>query len=216
MQHRPRTYTRVVERELILRNVVCAAPISPSAFGIEAFAERLKMGAPDDQVIVGDLALNEWAHARLQLTPEQAQLGFKKDASADFVRDAVADFLSRRDELRAEAAIGFNAGLLLTLGDGDADPSKNVVNADSIATALGAKGGGRGGLTVIYNDDHSRWWIELSPQPAEDQTWTFDLNRHFVDFPPVGEGRDSVIGWFAEVEGDLGERFETICSGADK
>jgi hypothetical protein len=205
-----------VERELILRNVVCAAPISPSVFGIEAFAERLKMGAPDDQVIVGDLALNEWEHARLQLTPENAQLGFKKHADADFVRGAVAEFLSRRDELRPEAAIGFNAGLLLTLGEGDPDPSKKVVNANTIVTALGAKGGGRGGLTLVYNDDNSRWWIELSPQPAQEQEWTFDFNRHFADFPTAGEDRDSVIGWFAKVEGDLRERFETICSGADK
>lgn len=200
---------------MILRNVVCAAPISPSAFGVEAFAERLEMGAPEDQVIVGELALNEWERARLQLTPEKAQLGFKASADAAFVQRAAADFLSRRDELRPEATVEFNAGLLLTLGDGDPDPSKQVVDADAIAAALGAKGGGRGGLTLVYDDDSSRWWIELSPQPAQERKWTFDFNRNFAGFPAAGEDRDSVIGWFADVEDDLRKRFETICSGAD-
>ncbi len=200
---------------MILRNVVCAAPIGPSAFGVEAFAERLEVGAPDDQVIVGDLALNEWEHLRLQLTPEKAQLGFKKDADSDFVKRAAADFFARRDELRPDAAIGFNAGLGLTLGEDDPDPSEKVVNADAIAAALGAKDGGRGGLTIIYDDERSRWWIELSPQPAQQRMWTFDFNRHFTNFPAAGEDRDSVIAWFADVEADLLGRFETICSGAD-
>lgn len=200
---------------MILRNVVCAAPISPSAFGVEAFAERLELGVPEDQMIVGELAFNEWERTRLQLTPEKAQLGFKSGADPAFVQKAVADFLSRRDELRPEATVEFNAGLLLTLGEGDPDPSKRVVDADAIAAVLGAKGGGRGGLTLVYSDGRSRWWIELSPQPAQEQKWTFDFNRNFADFPAAGADRNSVIDWFAEVEGDLRERFETICSGAD-
>jgi hypothetical protein len=205
-----------VDREVILRNVVCLATVRQSEFGVEAFANRLGLGAPEDQLVLGDVARTEWEKARLQVLPDKVQLGFKATADAELVRSAVEAFLERADEMAPEAPIDFNAGLGLTLEEGDPDPSANVVDANGLASALGEQRGGRGGITLVYGDERSRWWIELTPQPDADRKWTFDFNRHFSDFPKAGAQRDEVLGWFADVEKDLLARFETISSRTDR
>lgn len=204
-----------MQQKLILRNAVCLASVSPGAFDVDAFAARLELGAVEDKMILGDLSVTEWENARLQVLPDRLQLGFKEGADGDLMRRVLEDFAGRADELAPDAPIGFNAGLLLTLDDGDADPSEKLVNANALAKALGGRDGGRGGVTLVYEDELSRWWIELSPQPDRDRAWTYDFNRHFADFPDPGEDRDEIFAWFSEIEDNLLAQFETISAGVD-
>ena len=118
------------------------------------------------------------------------------------------------DEIAPGTDVGFNAALLFTMDDGDSDPSEKVVNASSLAKSLDGTDG-RGGVTLVYHDDLSRWWVELSPQPDHDEKWTFDFNRHFKGFPDSGGDRDGVLDWFADVEANLLAQFETISGGVD-
>lgn len=203
-----------MERQLILRNVVCPAQVKPSAFGVTAFEEALDLGVREDKLLLEDLSVTEWEAVRLQILPERLQLGFKENADSDSVRRAVASFLARLDELSLTEKLGFNAALLLTLSDGDRDPSDGLVNAEALAESLGGDHG-RGGLTIVYRDATSRWWIELSPQPDDEGQWVFDFNRQFEKMPQIGPGRDALVDWFADIEAGLISQFETICLGVD-
>lgn len=204
-----------MERKLILRNVVCpVADLSPSAFDVDAFGQQLDLGAGEDKVRLGDLSLTEWERVRLQILPDRLQLGLKEAADGELVRRAAETFLARVDALASGAPIGFNAALLLTLEEGDADPSEKLVNAAALAASLGGADG-RGGLTLVYRDDVSRWWIELSPQPDQERSWTYDFNRHFAEFPEAGGDRDEVLDWFADIEAGLVAQLETISMGTD-
>ncbi len=189
--------------------------VAPSTFGVEAFAERFGLGSATDQLVLGEVAITEWEATRLQVLPDKLQLGFKRGADAAFTRQVLAGFLERVDELAPDAQINFNAAMRLMLDDGDADPSAELIDAGTLASTFDGKGG-RGGVTLIYKDGVSRWWIELSPEPENERAWMFDYNRHFADFPDPGEERNGVIEWFADVEADLVARFETISSGVDK
>jgi hypothetical protein len=202
-----------VEREIILRNVVCPASVASADFGVEAFEEQLDLGEAAEKVVLPDLFVVEWEKARLQILPERIQLGFK-EADGDLVRRAVECFLTRMDELKPEAPIGFNAGVRLTVADGEGDPSTNVLDSTALSEALGGTRG-RGGIALVYRDETSRWWVELSPRPDEDRKWTFDFNRHFDNLPEAGETRDEVVAWFSRVEADLVAKFETLSRGVD-
>jgi len=204
-----------VQQKLILRNAVCLEAVSPATFQVEAFEERLSLGPSEQKMLLGNLSVTEWQDARLQILPDRLQLGFKQGASPDMVRRITEDFLGRADDLAPEAPIDFNAGLLLTREPEDPDPSEKLFDADGLAGALGGGDGGRGGMTLVFKDAQSRWWIELSPQPDEDQAWVFDFNRKFADFPARGEVRNAVLDWFADVEANLIAQFETIASRAD-
>ncbi len=205
-----------MERKLALRNVVCrGAAVSPSAFDVDDFAQRLDLGARGDKVLLGDVSVTEWEKARLQVLPDRLQLGFKETADGELVKRATEDFLARADDLAPSGSIRFNAALRLTLGQGDPDPSEKLIDAGALASALGGESGGRGGVTLVFRDKMSRWWIELSPLPDQNNDWTFDFNRRFTNFPGPGNDRDKLLDWFANVEADLVAQFETISSGAD-
>ncbi|MGN6587937.1 MAG: hypothetical protein ACTHKT_10790 [Solirubrobacterales bacterium] len=205
-----------MQRNLIARNIVCSVGgISPSAFGVDEFAEQLRLGARGDAVLLANLAVMEWERARLQVLPDKLHLGFGgKDVDGAFVRTVVEAFLARIDELAPKAPIGINATLHLLLGEGDSDPSSRFLNAPALATALGGSDG-RGGVHLVYHDHLSRWWIELMPQPDHHQSWTFDFNRHFVNFPDPGDERNNVLDWFADVEAATIAQFETIVGDTD-
>jgi hypothetical protein len=206
-----------VERKLVLRNVVCrGAAVSPSAFDVDGFAQGLDLGAYEDKVLLADISVTEWEKIRLQILPDRLQLGFKETAGGELVKRATEDFLARADDLAPSASIRFNAALRLKLGKGDPDPSEKLFDADALASALGGEGDGRGGVTLVFRDKISRWWIELSPLPDQDNDWTFDFNRRFADFPDPGSDRDKLLDWFANVEADLVAQFETISLGADR
>jgi hypothetical protein len=202
-----------VQRELIFRNVVChAADISRPKFDVSGFGESLDLGPGENTMRLVNVSITEWEKVRLQVLPDRLQLGFKQPADGELVRRVAEDFLVRCD-LAPGKAVGFNAAVGFTLEEGDGDPSKNVVNAPSLAKSLDGRDG-RGGVTLVYHDDLSRWWIELTPQPENDDKWTFDFNRHFAEFPSPGSDRDGVLDWFADVEANLIAQFETICGGA--
>lgn len=204
-----------MRRQLILRNVICpAADVSPADFDVSGFAESLDLGSGENTVRLENVSVTEWEKVRLQILPERLQLGFKQSAGGELVRRAVQGFLSRRDDLAPGKPVGFNAAMGFILEEGDSDPSKKLVNAPSLAESLDGKNG-RGGITLVYHDSFSRWWIELTPQPDYDDKWTFDFNRHFKSFPDPGTDRDGVLDWFADVEASLFAQFETICGGAD-
>jgi hypothetical protein len=205
-----------VQQKLILRNAACLEAVSPATFQVEAFEERLGLGPAQDKMLVGNLSLTEWQDARLQILPDRVQLGFKETASPDMVRQATEDFLDRTTDLVPQAPIDFNAGLQLTREPEDPDPSESLLDANALAGILGGEDGGRGGMTLVFKDAQSRWWIELSPQPDEDQVWVFDFNRKFPNVPVPGGARDAVLDWFADVEANLIAQFETIASGADQ
>jgi hypothetical protein len=205
-----------VQRKLIARNVVCSVEgISPSVFGVDEFAEQLHLGARGDAVLLANLAIMDWERALLQILPDKLHLGFGgKDVDGAFVRSAVGAFLARVDKLAPKAPIGINATLHLSLGEGDADPSSRFLDASALAAALGGTDG-RGGIHLVYHDHLSRWWIELMPQPDQHQSWTFDFNRHFVNFPDSGDERNNVLDWFADIEAATVAQFETIFGGGD-
>ena len=201
-----------VRTQLLIRNAVClATAVSPDAFDVAAFAESLGLGAGQEKLRLPNASITEWEKARLQVMPEKLQLGFKPEADeGEFVRRVLAAFLTRVDELvSGKFSVGFNAVLLVTPEEGDGDPSKGLFDAGALAEALGGTGG-RGGVTLVFHDALSRWWVELSPQPEEEGLWSYDFNRQFDGFPPVGDERDGVLDWFADVEGDLHRQFETI------
>lgn len=202
-----------MRRELTLRNVVCLAEnVAPSAFDVGGFAESLDLGSGEDTLRLENILVTEWDKARLQILPDRLQLGFKQAAESALVRRAANYFLGRCDELAPGEAVGFNAAIEFAAEAGDPDPSENVVKASSLVEALGGKDG-RGGFSVLYRDDISRWWIEFRPQPVDEGVWTFDFNRHFKPFPP-GVEREGVLDWFADVEANMLAQFETICGGA--
>jgi hypothetical protein len=204
-----------VRRQLILRNVICPSDVGPSAFDVSGFAERLDLGAGENTLRLENISVNEWEKVRLQVLPDRLQLGFKQQAEGEVVRRVAEDFLARCDEVAPGKAVGFNAAAELVLEEGDSDPSEKLVNAQSLAEALGGHDG-RGGVALVYHDDLSRWWLELTPQPEQDDKWTFDFNRHFKDSPAPGADRDSVLDWFADVGDSLIAQFETICGGTDR
>ena len=206
-----------MERTLILRNVVCqAADVTPTAFRIADFAEPLDFGAGEDKIRMDDLSVTEWEKARLQVLPDRLQLGFLPGADSGLTRLAVAAFFERADELAPGRAVGFNAALGLTLEEGDADPSANLVDAQTLAGSLGGDRA-RGGFTLVFHDEVSRWWVELSPQPEDDRAWTFDFNRHFSAIPEAGtDDREKVLDWFSDVEASTVSMFETISMGTDR
>jgi hypothetical protein len=212
---RVQTYTRGVQRKLILRNAACLAAVKPSDFDVDGFAENLDLGPSGEQLRLGDIAVMEWAKVRLQVLPDRLQLGFKEDADADIMRKATEKFFARIDGLAPDANLTFNAALQLTLEEGDPDPSEKLVNAGALATSLGGRDG-RGGITLVYHDDLSRWWIELSPQPDDVLQWIFDFNRKFDKVPASGEDRDAVLDWFVGIEARLVAQFEAISSGTDQ
>jgi hypothetical protein len=203
-----------VERELILRNVVCPASVVPADFGVEAFEEQLALGEAAEKVVLPDLSIVEWEKARIQILPERIQLGFKNGADSDLVRRSVECFLGRLDELTPEAPVGFNSGVRLKVANEERDPSTKVLDSTALAEALGGTSG-RGGIALVYHDDTSRWWVELSPRPDEERQWTFDFNRHFNSLPETGKERDGVTAWFSDVEADLVAKFETLSQGVD-
>lgn len=210
------TYTRGVRRELILRNVICSvADISPSDFDVSGFAERLDLGSGENTIRLENVSVTEWEAVRLQVLPERIQLGFKPRANKELVRGVVEFFLTRLDEVAPEKPVGFNAVVLFTLEDDDDDPSAKLVNAVALAESLGGREG-RGGVALIYRDDLSRWWIELSPQPEQGKQWTFDFNRHFEDLPGPGTDRDGLLDWFADIESNMLAQFEIISGGVEQ
>lgn len=203
-----------MERQLILRNVICPVQVSPALFDVAEFEQSLALGTRQDKILLEDLSVVEWEAVRLQVLPERLQLGFKKDADSKVVRMVTEAFLTRLDALAPTAKIGFNAALMLTLAEGDRDPSIELVNADALAGSLGGERG-RGGVTLVYSDAISRWWIELSPQPDDEEKWVFDFNRQFERLPGAGLERDEVLDWFSDVETELFAQFETISQGTD-
>ncbi len=204
-----------MRRDLLIRNVVCPEA-NPSGFDVNAFKAALDLGDGENMMRVNNVSISEWEKFRLQILPDRLQLGFKPPAESDLVRQVTEAFLSGRDQLGSGAkVVGANAAVQLTLEDGDGDPSQNIINAQAMAEALGGGEGARAGLTLVYRDDFSRWWIELTPQPDTDGQWAFDFNRQFETFPEAGEQRDAILDWFADVEADLFSRFETICGGGN-
>ena len=199
-----------MERELILRDLVC--PDVAPVFDVAAFAEALGLGVGENTVRIEDISITEWEDCRLQVLPERLQLGFKPPADGELVRRVTEEFLTRREAAAPRKPVDFNSVLILTLEEGEDDPSRSVVDAQALAESLGGEGG-RGGLTLVYRDDLSRWWIELSPAPDQDGKWTFDFNRHFASVPQEGEQRNAVLDWFADAEADLLARFEIISGG---
>jgi hypothetical protein len=204
-----------VQTKLILRNAVCSEGVSPKAFGVERFGKILDLGEPKNQMLLKDAAVTEWEQVLLQVLPERLQVGFKESASADLVRRAIEDLVARKDELAPEASLELNAGLQLTMDGDETDPSASLINVDDLAALLGGNRGGRGGITLVFNDQLSRWWIELTPNPDRDRIWVYDFNRLFKNFPAPGDARAEIIDWFATVEEALLAQFETISSGAD-
>jgi hypothetical protein len=209
-----RTYTPVVERRLIFRNVACLSSVPPTEFDVDAFEAKLDLGKPEDQTVLDRVSITVWEKAQLQILPDRMQLGFRKAADESFVRLGADEFVARIQQLLPNEPVGFSAMMGLTLADGEEDPSVKLFDAKAVAGNLGGSEG-RGGITAVFNDASSRWWIELSPQPDEPSAWTYDFNRVFSDLPTEGGARDEAIGWFANVEAELIAQFETITGGAD-
>jgi hypothetical protein len=203
-----------VERTLIFRNIACLASVPPADFGVEAFEAELGLGKPEDTTVLNTVSIILWEKARLQILPDRTQFGFTDAADGDFVRRAVDAFVLKLQHLLPGEPIGFSAMLRLTLGDEDPDPSAGLVDANAIAAKLGGTEA-RGGLAAVFNDETSRWWIELSPLPDEPGVWTYDFNRVFPRIAADGESRQQVIQWFSDTEAELIAQFETMVPGVD-
>jgi len=196
-----------VRTNLVFRNAVCQAP-SP-AFDIDGFADRLDLGAAIQQIRVPQFSLSEWREARLQNLPDRLQLGFLDAASGERVEQILSDFVDQAAELTPNAPLVFNAALRLAVEADDDDPSLPFFNAAELAGRLEGSEG-RGGITLVYKDQNSRWWIELSPAPDEDGEWMYDFNRRFLAFPTVQQEREQVFDWFRNIERNLLADFEAL------
>lgn len=192
-----------------MRNAVYLASIPAPAFGPADFGNVLGQGDAPQQVQIPQYALSEWRDMRLQIFPDRLQLGFLPSAGAELIQSALEEFLRRAGTVSATARVGFNAALRFDLAEGDADPSRNLFDADDLAARVGGTGA-RSGFTLIYRDDSSRWWIELTPEPDTEGSWLFDINRQFDNFPVETGERAEIFDWFKQIERNLLEQYETI------
>jgi hypothetical protein len=204
------TYTRGVTESLSMRNFVCTTPGDPAAFDLAAFASNLGLGnavlqlnSEEQQVLIA-----EYRDLRLQVLPERLQLGFKKSASRQLVGDALEEFAGIALEKFKPQSFGFNGELVLQLADGEPSPVTPVLDADELAVRLGGTAG-RAGISVIYEADSSRWWVELVPKPGDDKVWVYNINRHFDELPD-GDERTELYTWFQDLEANLSMQYKAL------
>jgi hypothetical protein len=184
--------------------------VAPSEFDVSGFADNLGLGGAEQQVVLPDFSVTEWEHVRLQILPDRMQLGFKEEADGTLLRRVLEEFLRRKDELLPRAGLEFNAALQLAREEGEEDPSIGLLDSRTLASALGGAAEVRGGITLVFEDGTSRWWIELTPDPDAPQLWIYDFNRKFEDFPGEGDKRTEILDWFAAVEEGLVTQFEIL------
>ena len=201
--------------KLLVRNAVCMGTVKPGLFEVDDFAASLELGPVEEQVVLPDLSFTEWEHIRLQILPDRLQLGFKESARSDLLRRAIELFVSRKNDLLPRASLGFNAGMQITLEEGEKDPSSDLIDASRLASALGATAA-RGGVTLVFDDKLSRWWIELSPDPDEPGVWIYDFNRQLEELPDSGDAFEGILDWFSRVDEELLAQFETIVGSSEE
>lgn len=210
-----RAYTRAVRATLTMRNAVCLSSLTAEQFDLAGFERGLALGAIDEQVRVSGVAFTEWRVARLQILPDRVQLGFREGAPDEVVAEALRRFFRRARELAPSAPLGINAALQLEREEGEPDPSLGVFDPESLAARLGGHDA-RGGIALVFNDDHSRWWVELSPLPDDDRLWQFDFNRQFQAPAATDEDAEQVIDWFLGIDVVLEEQFKSLTNEVEK
>lgn len=178
------------------------------------FAKKLDLGEVEQQVQIPEFALWEYADLRLQVLPDRLQLGFREQASQDLVRQASEEFIRIVQADFKVSVFGFNANLRLDLEADDHDPTERIFDADALVKKLGGSNP-RGGVWLVYNDeDTSRWWIELVPQPNKDRSWLFSVNRHYAQFPEDTETQQHILEWFQDAKTRLSDQCRSLMEGS--